>query len=281
MADLQARPVRRTAPPVYPTKLEVQADPDLLRKLPSGWCRHGEIAGLAGLYLAAQVGGCVEEKASPGRLTDDSPAIVAPVFEHGRGRFSRGRFSGGCVVVSAPVFMAEDEALLIIQDELQAAGLEPTDTRVKWDSVQLDLTTVRWQYNWLTEQEEGRVISRSGPWIVDMADARNRVFIEFIDARDCAAIESEESNSTVWTSDLQSAARTLADAAQATGKGAYFGAFYDPLPMLDIRDGFYSPPDETPDSARQARAAAKQESERQLRSQVRDFVDWLNAQGAI
>ncbi len=278
MADLQARPVRRTAPPVYPTKLDVQARPDLLRKLPTGWCRHGEIAGLAGLYLAAQVGGCVDEKASPSGLTDDSPAIVAPIFEHGRGRFS-----GGCLVVSAPVFMAEDEALLIIQDELQAAGLEPTDTGVKWDSVQLDLTTVRWAYNWLTEQEEGRVIPRNGPWIVDMADARNRVFVEFIDARDCAAIESEESNSTVWTHDLQSAARTLADAAQATGKGAYFGAFYDPLPLVDIRDRYHFvfSPDEMPDSARKALTAAREESESQLRSQVREFVDWLKAQGAI
>jgi uncharacterized protein len=52
MVHLRARPVCRLRKPGYPTKLEVSADPDLLRQhLPPAWLSSREIGGALGLLL--------------------------------------------------------------------------------------------------------------------------------------------------------------------------------------------------------------------------------------
>ena len=46
-------------------------------------------------------------------------AIVAPIFQHGEGRGAT-----GCIVMSPPVFLSEEEALQVIREEMAAKGVQ-------------------------------------------------------------------------------------------------------------------------------------------------------------
>jgi hypothetical protein len=47
--------------------------------------------------------------------------VVAPIFEHGEGRGAT-----GCVVVTFPVFLSEEEAMQVIREELAEHGIDLT-----------------------------------------------------------------------------------------------------------------------------------------------------------
>ena len=156
MADLRAHALTYCRPPRYPTKLQVAALPDLLaRHQPAAWVRKREIAGAAAALLsanltarslaqdlppptpAAQV--AVSQPAARARLAGDAPAIVAPVFLHGEGRGAT-----GCIVVSPPAFLSEEEALQVIREQLNAAGVELTQFNVEFKAVEIPQRSTKW-----------------------------------------------------------------------------------------------------------------------------------------
>ena len=85
-----------------------------------------------------------------------------------------------------------------------------------------------------------------------------------------------ETGSSVQTSYYKSLASTVARHVRRTGKGFYFGAFYEPIrreaPAGDDIDQMSQPRVET---------EGQEVSRELLRQQVRDFADWLKAQGVI
>ena len=92
---MEAKPVQRCEQPAYPTRREV-------------------LAGAASFALF-RLTGCsfVFAESDEGKIT------VAPIFKHGEGRGAT-----GCIVVSPPVFLSEEEALQIVKEELAKHGVQ-------------------------------------------------------------------------------------------------------------------------------------------------------------
>ncbi|HBO43451.1 MAG TPA: hypothetical protein DD670_05880, partial [Planctomycetaceae bacterium] len=126
---LRAKPVvGELVSPQYPRRGELLADSA------SRTARWGKTAsGAATFFLAISIGGCNDSPSTPNAsqqtltsqeanvLSETSPprvGVVAPVFEHGEGSGST-----GCIVMTPPVFLSEEEAMQIIKDELAKHGI--------------------------------------------------------------------------------------------------------------------------------------------------------------
>ncbi|MHC4696713.1 MAG: hypothetical protein ACYTFA_08230 [Planctomycetota bacterium] len=285
MSKLKLRSLHRCSIPAYPTKLEALADGKLLENhLPPGWLSHGDLAGVLGTFLAANTVGCSPNTPpatgnTPATNTNPAKAaIVAPLFEHGDGRGAT-----GCVVVAVPVFLSEEEALLIVLEELAGHGLDLSEKNVELSSVVIRRTVYERQYDWVSERHGHVQREVVEPFNVDLRDPEKGIAVEYVARDECRQLGGQVFGaSSVSSYDLKSAARSVADQVSSTGRGAYFGAFYDPLVYAD-RSGYrYAAGAENRRARmRDARTQAAAESKRLLRQQVRDFVDWLKGQGVI
>jgi len=246
---MKPRPDKHYRPPRYPTRLRVAARPALLENnLPPAWRASREIAGAAALFLAANLAGCSSSPDTPRART-----AVAPVFVHGEGQ---GAF--GCVVVSPPTFMSEDEALLMIEEELGKQGLNLSRRDVTAAGVMIPAREEYWYKNFFGRMkiEYRELPNISKPLTIDRQDPDKQVSVVFVSYGDYFERGGASSNSTVQGYDLPEVARFVADKIKDTGPGGYFGVLYDPV-------------------------ADPGEAKELLRLQVKDFVDWLKAQGAI
>lgn len=310
MTSLHAHPALRQRSPRYPTRLEVLADPELLRqRLPAEWVKLGEKAALAGFLLAAGTSGCLGRDpvptppVAPGPLALAQAAIVAAIFEHGEGRGA-----AGCSVVSPPVFLSEEEAVQVIREELLKAGLDMSDSGVEVKDVQLPLRRYEPVTDWVrqTTSTEWVKMPSGSPLTAELKDPGRCVAVTFVSGEDAGALGKDDfgNGSTAWSVDVRAAAEEVARHARQDGRGVYLGIFYDPLPTTDWMDS----EDERYAEARKrlrdlGRAASEyratdtttqqaerwdrinevyaEEPKRLLREQVKDFIDWLKGQGVI
>ena len=135
------KPVRTYATPAYPTYQASKQDAHLLERLPRRWGQT--LAPLLGTGILIQIvsTGCnsndaqgksvkitaVEPLGQKKKNVADAvraiPATrVAPILEDALANDGRGGF--GCIAVSAPVFLSEDEAIELIRAELEKAGVK-------------------------------------------------------------------------------------------------------------------------------------------------------------
>lgn len=297
---MKPNPVRKYRTPAYPTRLEALADPALLREhLPAAWRLKPELAGAIAILLAANA--CVNSS-DKGTPPSAKAAIVAPIFEHGGGRAT-----AGCMVSAPPVFLSEEEALLVITDELTSAGLKVTASNVPLEGVKIRRREITYSEVNGVEKQKVREVSWTGkPLVVDIEDNGHRVAAEFVSVKDYFDLGGTNSHSSVQDYNLKVAAQSVAKSVGKSGHGVYFAAFYDPVTDIDMgRLPSPNPPSETGvarngdastsqtqaaladrqkawDKAwKEARAAATAESRELLRQQVKDFVDWLKGQGVI
>ena len=288
------KPVRRYPRPTYPTRLEVASKPGLLQKhQPPNWRRWPEIGSALGLFLAADAARVAEAADAPlsGGNEKQAVAIVAPVFEHGAGRGAT-----GCIVMNPPVFLSEEQALQVIREEMAKA-------RIELEPAGKAISGVR------SSNPYGE--SNVAGFKPDLLDSRAKVAVEFISEQEHGAWEQTETRkedpnapggtSTVTIYDFPARARFVSRRVQnqATDQ-VRFAAFYDPLAdreaLAKISENYGATvralPVEDEQGHEQAYSryasdlqAAKDrvvaESKRLLRLQVRDFLDWLKAQGAI
>jgi hypothetical protein len=110
MSKIAAAPVRSFRNPKYPTKLEVQADSELLKKhLPAGWIRFLGTAGAAGVVLA-NLQGCAPQ-----------PPVIM----------------GDIALETVIISLSEEEGLGIIKEELAKSGIPFSQMNVEWSEVQI------------------------------------------------------------------------------------------------------------------------------------------------
>jgi hypothetical protein len=316
---MKSKPVRKYAQPEYPTRLEVAAHPGLLhRHQPPAWRKWPELTGAAALFLLADATrlSAAEKppKGSQNLAQTNAVAIVAPIFEHGAGRGAT-----GCIVMSPPAFLSEEEALQVIREEMAAKGVKLgtnqtlvagiTVERVVWPVPVAPTGATK-----VTKPAGPTFQIKQEPLKADAADPKKKVFVEFLSERDGDRWDGErskEEGTRSWGSvrsyDLRKTAAYVAKKVkrQATDK-LYFGAFYDPLAgTLDLKKrveellaaGVAMPTNQAIDAKVQylgnGKTAmmlsqpadpllnTKSESRRLLRLQVQDFLEWLQAQGAI
>ncbi len=204
----------------------------------------------------------------------NAPAIVAPIFEHGEGR-GRSRWTLACIAVAAPMYLPEEEAIAIIRDELARHGLPMSQRDVELRSVIIQGRELKQGYEWVTARRGSEFVDVTGPLEVDLMDPHRRVAVEYVAREDFDRLGGDDRGQ--WEMDIKGVAESLATEVEKQDRGIYFGAFYDPVKYFSF--GSWTNAEERSWASSEEEAQA--ESQRLLREQVRDFVDWLKAQGVI
>jgi len=238
--------------PRYPAKLVALENPKLLEKnIPAAW-KTREMAGAVAILLAANLSACNEKK-STGKETQ--AAIVAPVFNHGEDR--AGLF-GALGYIGPTTLLTEDEALKIIKEELGKNGIKLTRQNVKFEQVAIPSRSCKRKIIEKNGEKivEEKVVTDKRKFQVfeaDLVDPEKKVVVEFINEKNY--FENGGMSRMGVDYDFIEAAQYLNNQIKQKGPKMYFGTFYDP--------------------------GGARGSSGQLKLQIKDFVDWLKAQGVI
>jgi hypothetical protein len=241
---MESQPVSHTETPAYPTRREV-------------------LAGAATFALASFTG-CWQVLAED----KDGKLVVAPLFEHGTGRGAT-----GCVVVSPPVFLSEEEGMQIVREELAKQGIDlkadVTLTGVKVPLRQMKYESVE-KPDGTTEHKSTlvEVEGKAEPLKLDGVDAAKKVGVEFVSHEDYYKLGGPHSMSTVQQYDLKEVAQYVGTLAKKQGKDQLFlGFFYDPMTKMN---DFRQEGEKT--DWNELNKRGKVESVKLLRQQTQDFV---------
>lgn len=259
--------------PSYPTKEEIMQTPALLRKIPRRWAGNPLVLTALGLVLTAGLTACgtasnsiLPDSASPTAsdaldatnppssgnsiasavdstedsseaAPNDAESLEIPIFAHGTGRGSY-----GCESVAPPVFLSEEEAMQVIEEECAAQGIDISggeSDQIYTGSLQLD------------------------GYSEDLG-----IGVEFVSTDDILDWQADAGMAaTVEQYNLKGTAQRLADCTDNVA------VFYDPV-AADYNDFTGSNEESYVESS-------KEQSLDELREQVRDFLQWLKAQGVI
>ncbi len=256
---MEAIPVKNSREPMYPTRREV-------------------LAGGVAYVLFSLIGG----KIASADVKKDGMS-VAPIFQHGEGRGAT-----GCVVLSPPVFLSEEEGMQILREELAKYQIHLKEGGIL-EGVRIPARME--DFRWVTS-EDGRREFKEGPVEIpgqakplklDGIDSDKKIAVEFVSQNDYSALGGVMSSSSVQDYEFMDVAKGVAETVQKQGKTEVFlGVFYDPL----VQEPLPGPPKEGDKVDWRAlweerRVKSKKESERLLRRQVQDFVGWLKKQKAI
>ena len=286
---MTTRIVRRYAPPRYPTREYLLEHPELLQWIPERWRQHRLVLGVLSMVIPL----IVSRPALAGDSKNGAAAgasRVAPVFVHGDGR---GAF--GCIAVNPPVFLSEDEARQVVQDEAKKAGIVFAADALTLKDVAVPVTD---QFGFLDEEDRERAAKAGGQkpkapapktqkrdLVLDGYDKAHNVAYEVVSPKDFAEWERKDQTRmcTVSSYDYKTTAQVLANGLAQTREKTVFAVFYEPAahpPKMDYpKSGASEAERKAFWEARQK--AAKEIGEQELREQVRDFLAWLKAQGVI
>lgn len=310
---MKVKPVVCYKKPGYPTGAVIESCPELLKRVPDRWSKNGVVLTALGMSLALCAcaakgdtepegagrtqGGTGDahgnitagaEERTEGSIegnTDGSTkgnGQVAPVFIHGEGT---GAY--GCVAVTAPFFLSEEEAYEIIKSEAESYGGIEFDR----DSPPV-LEDVKIPESRLFDGQSAKKRSvRKGDLRLDGADADHQIAFEFVSQDDVYEWrkENEKAAATFTLYDVKGAAKQLREELVSYGPDLSLGIFYDPCNDVDMEGAFDAmaraeEQGETFDwdgAKLEQEAEARAKSEEELRAQVRDFLDWLKGQGVI
>jgi hypothetical protein len=256
---MEPQAVQQSRTPSYPTRREVLAG--------------------AATFAAASLCGrlCVFA------ATNEGKTIVAPIFEHGEGRGAT-----GCVVVSPPVFLSEEEAMQIVREELAKHGVQLKAGAALKD-VRIPVRRESYQPidkgNGVKEYEKTITedVTRAKPLVVDGIDSDKKVAVEFVSEKDCVDLAGQTGPGLAQKYDLKYAAKYIAAQVKKQAKeSVYVGFFYDPA--VKWRHSEAPPREKKRDGEKRWKKdmeASKTEAKYLLRQQVQDFAAWLKEKKAI
>lgn len=246
---MEVRPVRNYKEPGYPGERAVQEHPELLEHLPERWRRNPAVTAALSMCAAALLTGC-----AAGR------EYVAPVFSHGEGSIGF-----GCSSVIRNFYLTEEEAGEIIRLE----ALEYGDLRLEVNE------EARRKNAWKQEKKPLDLISEDG-----------RIAVEFISGQDTGAWGAVEDYGTAGVYKVKETAEAFQKQLTKRKDGQYIGVLYEPgsgeeiiEELLELRDSLKGA--NPADAERLETERGKEYAEEELRAQVRDFIDWLEAEGVL
>ena len=315
---MKIQPVKVYKPPAYPTYLESKQDARLLERLPRRWWKNDSIASLIGTGFFMQVvcAGCDNDAApatanreiaapqNPGpertgvaRAARTSPITrVAPILEDALANDGRGGF--GCVAISAPVFLSEDEALDLIQTELKKAGLKmqksvsidglpvPSTPQSREERVKEMVEEMK-KADW-EEKIKPRVTKlEKGSYAFDLGTADKSLAVAFLNGDDLGQWKAETGFwSSVRSHDFAWLATQVRDAFAQRDEGdpVIIGLFFEPstYPLRDRDSDFRGLNDEQRLARYQTETKdTKERAREKLRVQVLHFVEYLKKEGVV
>lgn len=258
---MEIKPVKKKKEPDYPTLEFYVKNPEMLsRNIPESWMKNKYVAtSIAAFILCGtphsngkSVTAAIEiidKLNSDDKATNENnPTMsdsmkVAPIFAHGDGSGST-----GCIVMSPPVFISEDEAKSIIFEALAKENIL-FDTKncptLKFDAPPLANDCLK-EIERMTKTTQVKIT-------MDGYNADYNLAIQFMSSKDFRTFRIEDGcYSSGSHYDTKTAAELLR--AELKKKGILNAAvFYDPLPS-----------DESNEDAKQ-----------DLLMQVNDFIQWF------
>ncbi|HYK88845.1 MAG TPA: hypothetical protein VE398_08750 [Acidobacteriota bacterium] len=192
------------------------------------------------------------------------------------------------MVVNPPVFLTEDEARLVVQEEAERAGLHFLADSFVIKDVDLPATD---EFRSPPSSNGGdirsgsKVPTQKGNLVLDGYESKRNIGYEFISSDDFKAWKDRRlfHASSVSSYDFLQTAGTLRAGLAAKTSTPWTGVFFEPAahPRLAMTAA-----DTLTEAARnrywEARhEVGRQAGEEQLRLQVRDFIRWLKSQGVI
>ncbi len=279
-------PLPRYSGANYPTKEQIQLHPELLRTVPRRWARNPVVLTALSLVLSAGLTACgtasdsilpdsnsapaasdasgASNQPTSGNSTisaensaGDAATLDIPIFAHGTGRGSY-----GCESVAPPVFLSEEEAMQVIEEECAAHGIDLTGQKTISGTFPATST--------LPETISGGASSQTytGELSLDGYSEDLGIGVEFVSTDDILDWKTDTGMAaTVEEFDLKGTAQRLADCTDNVA------VFYDPTANDDL--------DFTGSNEESYVESSREQSLEELRAQVRDFLQWLKAQGVI
>lgn len=287
----------------YPTQEILNQHPELLRVLPRRWHSNPVVLGtLAGLLALMEQ--------SIAMAQDKQSLRVAPIFVHGEGRAAIGGDAAYPLVL-----LTEAEARKVIEEEASKAGLEFSTRDHKLRGVDLPITD-EFVFLEKLEQQHRKFLREHGKKPANTNNTSKKGDLElggwnpklqtgykFLALKDFQAWERKDNlgRCTVSVYDMLDTARRLQVGLRNVNETGAVAVFYEPVgkPSKDMeyprplptesKDGNALSKEEKDKAAERASqeywkqydATAKKVGEEQLRSQVKDFLAWLKAQGVM
>lgn len=269
---MDIRPVKKYKTPDYPDKQSSIENPELLSQLPDRWKKNIYVQAALSTLLIFTLSSC-RGKETGGTSIIEKEAMVAPVIDHGAGR---GSF--GCMSIAPPSFLSEEEAYQVIQEEGKKYGITFEKNNLELKDVGIPETKYYLKYD---EEDTGEVIdsSRKGDLTLDGYDEEKKIGFEFISREDYENWHVDQGiRSSVDDFDFLSTARVLRDGLLNKNDDTSIGVFYNPMESVPINE-LNGNLENIDWEALEKRV--KQSAEDNLREQVKDFLEWLKAQGIM
>ena len=276
---MKVKPVIYSMKPKYPDKYSIDIN-ELMYYKPHRWMNKPLV--ISALSATILLSSCANELGITGSSdtttlvtskittletsgTSNAMSFNIPIFFHGKG-------TGviGCEVVNAPLFLTEEEAFAVISEELKLAGIEAIKNDKASSEVEVPVTNAYYEPG----KEENKIVTSPQDFTYDAYTkiGTKYINIEFVSNDDYKNWENK--NQGVWSSveylNLKGAAEALAKENNSVA------AFYDPFTYYNYMETNVEM-ENTYDDEKEAHNASLEF----LRSQVKDFMEWLKAEGVI
>jgi len=290
---MDLKPITRYAAPRYPTNAYLIEHPELLRLVPERW--RGNAVVLAALGAATIL-------MTATRLDASHPAVkatgshISPVFDHGQGKIY---YSGAAMI---PHFLTEEEAAKIVNDEVKQEGLH----FIAPEKLPYPETSVKLTSGALIPRTALEGDGNPSAWhslkdsmeTLDGFDPACKIGYDFLSYHDYGRWGTYYNGGLSGHQDFEEAAERLRESLADASPMLSVGVFYSPVQNATgaeelLRDSEARASWETY-RAEHARAfegdrlkifermlKEQWSAEYCLRLQVRDFIQWLKAQGII
>ena len=324
MVALKIKPLKSYKPPAYPSIEEARLDARLLERIPRRWSARNPLATLLGTGLMIHFAGCarnetgapvpppphgadfagIEKSRNFSQAFRAIPATrVAPLLEEALANDGRGSF--GCVAVSSPVFLSENEAMDLIVSELKKVGVELHDM-VALDGLKIpgapsaknrEEDPVEEAARDCAEEEGGNDFPKikfqlrplaEGAYTFDLGTQDKSVLVKFLQTRDFYQWENDSfANWSVSSVNLAWLATQMRETFEQRKDGApvVIGLFFDPMGHgwrdndgLDTRG---LTPEQEQFARRQFYSTRQGEPREKLRRQVSHFIEYLKQEGIV
>jgi len=274
---MEIKSVNNRQQPNYPTIDLFVKHPELLaRNIPSSWLKNKVVATSFAAFLLSSSGTIIAQtnnavevvdtlKSNPVGMPQEKKADkdiitnVAPIFAHGEGRGAI-----GCVVMSPPVFISEDEGIKIILDKLKAEGYNfsrENCPKIKFTAPPIANGCFGYRDNDTTKVSDANVELKMDGYNKDLNFA-----IQFVSTNDYRKFRSDDGCwSSVQGYNTKKAAEIIREKLIADGKSNAV-VFYDPIASIDF---------ERNKDWRKSEKEANEEAKKLLLKQVDDFIKWL------
>ncbi|OGF59343.1 MAG: hypothetical protein A2Y62_13750 [Candidatus Fischerbacteria bacterium RBG_13_37_8] len=282
--------VTRYKEPRYPDRALYALQPKLLASMiPPQWLKSKAVMGtlIAFVLSGAKIDFAIDQVTEPIQATSPENAKkenepkqeqaemkIAPLFMHGEGRGAT-----GCVVISAPVFLSEAEAIEIIFDELKKNDI-PFDKR----NVSVpDFSIEEKRMDYYSRPVE--TFSLKHPFAFDGFSTKYNLGFKFVSQLNYYLLGGDHSFSTVQDYDFIKVAFELKEKIRDTHR-ANTVIFYDPVVSESDCGGQTKNADLLPpsppisDGAGKFKYHCKDYAKQLLKQQVQDFISWLTSEFA-